>query len=271
MVSAEVPGQALVQHVPGHHAEVGAHEQRHAEAVQGQPDVELGKAAGQAARGGVSSCWCTRRSSLEIGLEIQGQLAQSGLVPTRRIGPRELTRLLGAWPSVSGAGLRGAGRPDPAARAGRPAAGRRPAATRARARDGARDQPDHGQRGLRRAARQRPRRQPAGVRHLDVPAVRRRAGADLGAGARPGRRPRPGARGALRTAAPARRLRRRHRGPAPAPARHRLRLPRAARAACAARRTVHRARAGHHGRAGAGHQRRAAGRPARADPGRRPR
>jgi DNA-binding transcriptional MocR family regulator len=37
----------------------------------------------------------------EIGLEIQGQLAQSGLVPTRRIGPRELTRLLGAWPSAT--------------------------------------------------------------------------------------------------------------------------------------------------------------------------
>jgi DNA-binding transcriptional MocR family regulator len=34
-----------------------------------------------------------------IGLEIQGQSGQSGLVTDRRIGPRELTRLLGAWPS----------------------------------------------------------------------------------------------------------------------------------------------------------------------------
>ena len=186
--------------------------------------------------------WSRDPSCSPIGLLSNSQSWKSGLhdAPSRRRPGSHPGRRLRPLPRVRRPGRR----PGPADRR-RPDRGRHPTAERARAHRGTLRLADHGDPGVRRAARGGVRRGPA--RGRDVHPGARRAQPRPRPGAAPPprrrRRDRPQLRGALRPARHRPRVRRRGRRPPGVPRRARLLPGRAAEPAGSDRGVVRRARA----------------------------
>ena len=110
---AHPAGEPLVQHVPGHVAQRRADHQRHRDAVQRQPGVELDQPAGQPAVAGQDATgrdWSTRPAWPMIGLRTTVQSRGSGVETTSAppagdaasaTSPANVRRATPPWPTGS--------------------------------------------------------------------------------------------------------------------------------------------------------------------------